>query len=50
MSKAIAWLTTLAVILVALSNGNWLSADSWFAGWIGLVLVLVAAIMAWMGK
>lgn len=50
MSKAVAWLTSLATLLVLLDQGAWLSADSWFAGWIGFVLVLVAAGMSWAGK
>ncbi|MBR9701913.1 hypothetical protein GOV13_03245 [Candidatus Pacearchaeota archaeon] len=50
MSQTIKWLVTLAALTSLLNAGMWLSASSWYAGWVTFVLALVAAVMMWMNK
>jgi len=50
MSKTVTWLITVAALTGLLNAGGWLSASSWYAGWVTFALALVAAVMAWMNK
>ena len=50
MSKTVNWLVTVAAVVMILDQMNWLSPGTWYAGWVAFVLVLVAAVMAWMNK
>jgi len=47
---SVKWLVTGSVVAVFLDQLNWLSANSWYAGWIGFFLAVAAAVMLWMGK
>ena len=50
MNRTVGWLALLAGIAGILDQTAWLAADTWFAGWIGVLLALVAAGMVFFGK
>jgi hypothetical protein len=50
MNDTVKWLVTLAALTSLLNAGSWLSASSWFAGWVTFILALIATLMMWMNK
>ena len=50
MSKTVGYLAILAGLAGLLNEMAWLSASSWYAGWVAIILAVVAGVMALTGK
>ena len=50
MNNYVGWLAGLSALAGLLNEMSWLSPDSWFAGWVSIVLAVVATVMAFTQK
>jgi len=50
MSKTVGYVACLAAVVGIVNEMAWISASTWYAGWIAVILAAVAGVMALINK